>query len=349
MKYIIIATLLGITMPCQSQDIPSHFWPKKVRTLEVLSFNIVVPNGTISKKVPANTEVEVVSFNPPVIKLKQGSAETLVDVDKTDFLQIAKTAFDSDLKIKAEQAEALAKEQTARAETLAKKKTERETALASISKITNKEMQDAYYSARNAIKNTLKAPSTAKFSNPITDKETTGYFIENSGRIQCKGIVEASNSFGVPLRQSWSAIVQQESSQQWRIVYATLGDDILKDTRKENPTPHEQALSSFLGMTIEELKNEFGEPLEILETSNAGRNELFFKANSAKLHENINSATGFADTLSKIEEIKALAADGKFKTYLFSKERGKETSFTIWDSDGKVSSGMYQGAYLPTR
>lgn len=311
MKYIIITALLGITMPCQSQDIPSHFWPKKVRTLEVLSFNIVVPNGTISKKIPANTEVEVVLFNPPEIKLKQGTAEATVDVNKTDFLQIAKNAFDSDLKIKTEQAEALAKEQSFRAETLAKKKTERETALASISKLTNTDLQNAYYSARNAIKNTLKAPSTAKFSNPITDKETTGYAMDNSGRIQCKGIVEASNSFGVPLRQSWSALVQQENSKEWRIVYATLGDDILKDTRKENPTPQEQALSSFLGMTIEELKNEFGEPLEITEKSNAD--------------------------------------DGKFKLYSFSKEKGKETFFTIWDSDGKVSSGMYQGAYLPTR
>ncbi|NBQ47449.1 MAG: hypothetical protein EBU33_03215 [Sphingobacteriia bacterium] len=312
MKYIIITALLGI-MPCHSQDIPSHFWPKKVRTLEALSFNLVVPNGTISKKVPANTEVEVVSFNSPTIKLKQGPGEAIaiVSVEKTDFLLIAKAAYDSDLKNKAEQAEALAKEQSARAETLAKRKTERETALASISKLTNKELQDAYYSARNAIKNTLKAPSTAKFSNPLTDKETTGYAIDNSGRIQCKGIVDASNSFGVPLRQSWSAIVQQESSQQWRIVYATLGDDILKDTRKENPTPLDQALSSFLGMTIEELKNEFGEPLEIIEKSNA--------------------------------------TDGKFKLYSFSKEKGKETYFTIWDSDGKVESGMYQGAYLPTK
>ena len=312
MKYIIITALLGI-MPCHSQDIPSHFWPKKVRTLEALSFNLVVPNGTISKKVPANTEVEVVSFNSPTIKLKQdpGEAIAIVSVEKTDFLLIAKAAYDSDLKNKAEQAEALAKQKTEQEESLAKKKAERETALASISKITNKEMQDAYYSARNAIKNTLKAPSTAKFSNPLTDKETTGYAMDNSGRIQCKGIVEASNSFGVPLRQSWSALVQQEGSQQWRIVYATLGGNILKDTRKENTTIQEKALSSFLGMTIEELKNEFGEPLEIIEKSNA--------------------------------------TDGKFKLYSFSKEKGKETYFTIWDSDGKVESGMYQGAYLPTK
>ena len=38
--------------------------------------------------------------------------------------------------------------------------------------------------------------------------------------------------------------------------------------------------------------------------------------------------------------------DGGFKIYSYSKEKGKETYFTIWDDDGVIDNGMYQGVYF---
>ena len=38
-------------------------------------------------------------------------------------------------------------------------------------------------------------------------------------------------------------------------------------------------------------------------------------------------------------------ADGGFKIYSYSKEKGKETYFTIWDDDGVIDNGMFQGVY----
>jgi hypothetical protein len=38
--------------------------------------------------------------------------------------------------------------------------------------------------------------------------------------------------------------------------------------------------------------------------------------------------------------------DGGFKIYSYSKEKGKETYFTIWDDEGIIDNGMYQGGLL---
>ena len=38
--------------------------------------------------------------------------------------------------------------------------------------------------------------------------------------------------------------------------------------------------------------------------------------------------------------------DGGFKIYSYSKEKGKETYFTIWDDEGIIDNGMYQGVYF---
>jgi ParB-like chromosome segregation protein Spo0J len=300
-KTLITCALIAIiSLHSKGQDIPpKEFWPKKVKILEDMTFTIAVASGKVGRKLPASTEVEVVSFQVPDIKLKQGNAVATVGFEKTNFLSLANEAYEQDVKKKTEEAEAIAT-----------KKAERDAALAKSTPLTDADMENAYYTARKFIQNALKAPSTAKFSNPLTDKETTGYTLDGTGRIKCRGVVEASNSFGATLRQGWSAYVQQENAQQWRIVYAVLGDQTLIDTRKQNPTKQEIGLSSFIGMTIQDLKKEFGEPVEIKEGNNP--------------------------------------SDGKYKIYSFSKEKGKETYFTIWDSDGKVESGMYQGMYLPT-
>ena len=38
--------------------------------------------------------------------------------------------------------------------------------------------------------------------------------------------------------------------------------------------------------------------------------------------------------------------DGGFKIYSYSKEKGKETYFTIWDDDGVIDNGMFEGVYF---
>jgi hypothetical protein len=169
------------------------------------------------------------------------------------------------------------------------------------------DISNAYYTSRAFIKKALKAPETAKFSNPLLNQDTTASVVTHEGRIRSTGVVEAQNSFGVPLEQSWQVVVQSEGNQ-WRVVYAVLGENTLIDTRKEHKTQNTMTAESFMGMTKQQMINKLGEPSETLYSSNA--------------------------------------EDGKFSIYTYSKEKGKETLFTIWDSDEKITSGCYQGTYF---
>lgn len=169
------------------------------------------------------------------------------------------------------------------------------------------DISNAYYTSRAYIKEALKAPKTAKFSNPLLNQDTTASVVTHEGRIKSTGVVEAQNSFGVPLEQSWQVVVQSEGNQ-WRVVYAVLGENTLIDTRNEHKTQNTMTAESFMGMTKQQMINKLGEPSETLDSSNA--------------------------------------EDGKFSTYTYSKEKGKETLFTIWDSDEKITSGCYQGTYF---
>jgi hypothetical protein len=172
---------------------------------------------------------------------------------------------------------------------------------------TKADMDNAYYASRNLIKNALKSPSTAKFSNPILDKENTGSTVTNEGRIQSIGFVDAQNSFGATLRDHWKVIVQREG-EQWRAVYAILGDEVLIDTRKNHKTEKMHKAESFLGMTKVGMIAVLGQPSK----TTKGNNE----------------------------------EDGPYSIYSYSDEKGNETLFTIWDSDGKISSGSYRGTYF---
>jgi hypothetical protein len=169
---------------------------------------------------------------------------------------------------------------------------------------TKEELDSAYYSARNGIRGVLKAPSTAKFSNLQLDPDT-GATPDDAGRIICKGYVEGQNSFGVPLRQRWVVWVQPEGKDQWRAVYAVLDGNILRDDRTDHKTEQVMSAEKFLGMRESEVLRLMGDPIDV--------------------HQGNNSA------------------DGAFKVYSFSKQKGKETFFTIWASDGVISGGMYQG------
>lgn len=106
---------------------------------------------------------------------------------------------------------------------------------------------------------------------------------------------------------SWIVVVQSEGKQ-WRVVYARLGDDILKETRKDNKTVKIRNAEFFIGMTKKNMVAELGEPIETTTGNNSD--------------------------------------DGAFTIYTYSKEKKKETLFTIWDSDGTISSGSYQGTYF---
>lgn len=180
----------------------------------------------------------------------------------------------------------------------------KEDAAKSKTDFTKKDLSDAYYTSRNFIKNTLKAPSTAKFSNPITDQQTTGSNITVEGRIQSKGIVEAQNSFGVPLKDHWMVVLQPEGDQ-WRVVFARLGDKVLMDTRNDHKTDGVLKAEEFIGIPKISMVEVFGEPLEVKNGSHT--------------------------------------VDGSYSIYVYSNEKGKETFFTIWDSEELISSGSYLG------
>jgi len=99
-----------------------------------------------------------------------------------------------------------------------------------------KDIDNAYRTSCDFIKLALKSPSTAKFSNRFMDKETTGSVVTNEGRIESTGFVDAQNSFGAAIREKWKVVVQPKG-EQWRIVHALLGTEVLMDTRKIKAGP----------------------------------------------------------------------------------------------------------------
>jgi len=166
--------------------------------------------------------------------------------------------------------------------------------------------EDGYYASRRFIQNCLKAPSTAKFSNIQTDPNT-GWKPEDGDRIRCWGTVDAKNSFGVPLRQVWTTVVQP-SGTKWDIVYATLGSETLIDIRDQHKTTKIISAEEFIGKTKEQMIGILGQPKNV-ERGNHAR-------------------------------------DGGFSIYKYSDEKGRETFFTIWDSDQRIDNGMYEGTYF---
>jgi hypothetical protein len=82
--------------------------------------------------------------------------------------------------------------------------------------------EEAYYLARKVCEKSLKAPATAKFSNPNLDANT-GW--EPYGYFQWKafGYVDAQNSFGAMLRNQWLAVVQFNTGR-LEVVYFRLND-----------------------------------------------------------------------------------------------------------------------------
>lgn len=251
-----------------------------VKSIVEIAYKATVDKGSVRGKIPKGTELEVICEEGENLRVRFRQLETMVPKQSTDF--------------------AVATQNAAQSEATAMPQAQQRT-------FTNDEIDSAYYSAKNSIKSVLKAPSTAKFSNRHIDPGT-GATPDDAGRIVCKGFVEAQNSFGVPLRQSWVVWLQPEGSDQWRIVYAVLDGNVLRDDRKSHKTEQTLSAEQFLGMTREEMLRVLGKPISVKEGNNLD--------------------------------------DGTFKIYSFSNEKGKETFFTIWDSDGKITSGMYQGTWF---
>lgn len=267
---------------------------RKVKATEEIAYKAKVDKGSVGGRIPKGTELEVVGEEGENLRVRFGQLTTTVPKESTDFfvpdgdLQTSVAALQKSSEGYSGPSNASLKPDQAPQRTF-----------------TKDELSNAYYSARNSIREALKAPSTAKFSNPQLDPEGTGATPDDAGRIICKGYVEAQNSFGVPLRQRWVVWVQPEGSDQWRIVYAVLDGNILRDDREQHKTGQTLSAEQFLGMNREEMLRLLGQPIDVKEGGNSD--------------------------------------DGGFKIYSFSNEKGKETFFTIWDSDGKITSGMYQG------
>jgi hypothetical protein len=75
----------------------------------------------------------------------------------------------------------------------------------------------AYYAAKDAITNQLKAPSTASFSSDpkITDL--------GNGEYQISTYVDAQNSFGAKIRSNVTATVKYQGGQ-YQVENSTIGD-----------------------------------------------------------------------------------------------------------------------------
>jgi hypothetical protein len=99
---------------------------------------------------------------------------------------------------------------------------------------------DAYYHGREACRKALKAPSTAKFSNPYSD-EHTGWSRWGYNQWKVFGYVDAQNSFGAMLREDWLAVVKK-GGEYFEIVFLRLGDTESGTMPGPAPAPPRPAL-----------------------------------------------------------------------------------------------------------
>lgn len=81
--------------------------------------------------------------------------------------------------------------------------------------------EKAFFVGQRAAERGLKAPSTAKFSNPGTDSET-GWLPHGYCQWKTFGWVDAQNSFGAMLRENWYAVVRKVDDS-FEIVYLKVG------------------------------------------------------------------------------------------------------------------------------
>ncbi|QDT39718.1 hypothetical protein [Stratiformator vulcanicus] len=82
--------------------------------------------------------------------------------------------------------------------------------------------------AKEAVKKTLKAPSTAEFPS-LTWSTGNKLTTDSDGRIWIESYVDSQNGFGAQIRTEWSAVLQPLSSTQANILFLQVGETIVVD------------------------------------------------------------------------------------------------------------------------
>ena len=90
----------------------------------------------------------------------------------------------------------------------------------------SEELKNAYYAGKGYIQKHLKAPSTAKWSNYYDENSGTGRRNDITNGFYTVGYVDAENSFGAKLRQTWRVDMIHDGDM-WRFFYAKLGGQVI--------------------------------------------------------------------------------------------------------------------------
>lgn len=90
----------------------------------------------------------------------------------------------------------------------------------------SEELKSAYYAGKGYIQKHLKAPSTAKWSSYYDEDSRTGRRNDITNGFYTVGYVDAENSFGAKLRQTWRVDLIHDGDM-WRFFYAKLGDQVI--------------------------------------------------------------------------------------------------------------------------
>ncbi len=86
-----------------------------------------------------------------------------------------------------------------------------------------------YFEAEYYIRDKLKAPASADFSNYFSDRHT-GVKMLATNTWEIFGWVDAVNSFGAKLRSSWRLImVTHDDDDRYDVVYYQIGDEEVGD------------------------------------------------------------------------------------------------------------------------
>jgi|GEM_PF-5352498 len=89
---------------------------------------------------------------------------------------------------------------------------------------TEEDLTSFYYVVRRYVREKIGQTAKPKFSNPLTDKQTTGTKVLSSGRIEAFGLVSTINAFGVRTEQDWFVLGEILDDEKIRVVYAAVGE-----------------------------------------------------------------------------------------------------------------------------
>lgn len=86
---------------------------------------------------------------------------------------------------------------------------------------TERERLDACYTAWQVVRGQLKSPTSAEFGNCQTGKDVS--VVDRGGGLYfITGKVDADNSFGAKLRQTYVVQLQRDGKKGWKVVEATI-------------------------------------------------------------------------------------------------------------------------------